>query len=122
MSEFEDKILDNMKYKQILKDNVISNPWLFNYEHEPIKFEGSGDKTGTVYTHTYGVDDGVMVVPSIMYNEESGKLEHHKDAWGESTKRGYGIHFPTEEEGNKFAEWLHNYHEISGKNKENYEL
>ena len=27
-----DKILDNMKFRQVMKDNMLNSPWLFNYE------------------------------------------------------------------------------------------
>ena len=32
MNDIEDRVLNNMKFRQVFKDNLLNNHWLLNYE------------------------------------------------------------------------------------------
>jgi hypothetical protein len=114
MNSIEDKILDNMKFRQIFNDNVVNNPWLLNYELGSAEIPGEGE--GTVYS-THGQlegEDQWTVLPTIMEDEE-GKLKYYKDDWKEKALgHGYGIKFNNEDEAERFSKWLSKLHEMTG--------
>ena len=120
----EEEILNNMKFTDIMADNLINQPWLMNYELEPIIFDDSGIP-GTVYSETWEEDGEHYVTPTIMDLEGKGTLKYYgKDGPGYEVARGkgWGIPFSTQGEANDFANWLHEYHQLTGKTQTSYEL
>ena len=119
MSSIEDRVLNNMKFRQVFKDNLVNNPWLLNYEKGSAKIPGKGE--GTVHTTSWQTGENQhTVVPTIMENKE-GSLQHYDDK-DEAFLRGYGITFPSEQEAKDFSIWLHELHQMSGENEQSYEL
>tara|TARA_R100001480_G_C4607273_1_gene164164 strand:+ start:118 stop:492 length:375 start_codon:yes stop_codon:yes gene_type:complete len=124
MSEIEDRVLNNMKFRDILKDNLVNNPWLLNYElgfAELPQSEGGGK--GTVYSaHGQTGKNEYTVLPTIMENKE-GELQFYKNFKDEADKRGYGIKFSSPKEAEDFSIWLHELHQMSGEGDgQSYEL
>ena len=129
MSNIEDKILDNMKFRELVRDNVLTQPWLLNYElgdaRVPIddkESQSSYTGKGTVYSRYWKTGKNEWtVVPSIMENDK-GKLEYYEDD-DEPFKRGYGIKFDNKDEADRFSNWLHELHQMSGEGDgQSYEL
>ena len=119
----EDEVFDNMKFKEIFKDNLVNNPWLLNYELGKADIpahEGGGE--GTVFsTHGQTGKNEYTVIPTIMENGE-GDLQFYENFHDEANKRGYGIKFSNEDEAHRFSVWLHKLHKMSGKSQQSYEL
>ena len=123
MSKSEDKIINNMKFARIFKDNLMNNPWLLNYEkgYADIPKEEGGGK-GTVFsTHAKTGKNSYTVIPTIMENED-GNLQFYKNHWDEAKKRGYGISFSSDKEAKDFSKWLSKFHEMSIENQQSYGL
>ena len=118
-----DEILDNMKFRQVMKDNKLSNPWLFNYELGDAEIpEEEGGGRGTVYSsHGQTGENEYTVIPTIIANDR-GKLEFRKDFKEIANERDWGVKFPTEKEALDFSKWLSKYHEKIGQTDSNYEL
>ena len=124
MNDIEDRVLNNMKFRQVFKDNLLNNPWLLNYEkgYTDIPEKAGGGK-GTVYTmHDKTGKNQYTVRPSIMDNEE-GNLQFYGDnAWDIAGDKGYGITFSSEQEDKDFSKWLSKLHEMSIEKQQSYEL
>ena len=123
MSSEEDKIIENMKFSQIFKKNVVNNPWLLNYEkgYADIPQKEGGGK-GTVYSmHDKTGPNEYQVRPTIMENNQ-GELQFYDNAWKEAGGRGYGIKFSSYKEAEDFSKWLSKLHEMSIENQQSYEL
>ena len=120
----EEEILNNMKFTNIMTDNIVSQPWLMNYEFEGVPMDDG--KTGTVFSETWEEDGRHVVTPTIMEDIDSpGTLKYYgKDGPGyeEARGRGWGIPFENEKEAHDFANWLHGYHQLTGYTKSSYEL
>ena len=119
----EKEILNNMKFTDIMADNIVSQPWLLNYEFEGVPMDEG--KTGTVFSETWEEDGEHYVTPTIMDLEGKGTLKYYgKGGPGYQVARdkGWGISFSTQGEANDFAEWLHKYHKLTGKTQTSYEL
>ena len=112
-----------MKFTDIMADNIVSQPWLLNYELEGVPMKDG--KEGTVYTETWGIDDKHVVVPTIMDLEGKGILKNYGEGGPGrdiALKKGWGIPFEDKTEANDFAKWLHHYHDLTKRTKSSYEL
>ena len=120
----EKEILNNMKFTDIMADNIVNQPWLLNYEFEGVPMDEG--KTGTVFSETWEEDGKHFVTPTIMEDTDSpGNLKYYgKEGPGykEARGRGWGIPFSTEGEANDFSKWLHEYHQLTGRKETSYEL
>ena len=120
----EKEILNNMKFTDIMADNIVSQPWLLNYELEGVPMEDGG--TGTVFSETWEEDGRHFVTPTIMEDmDNQGNLKYYGKkgpGYEEARGRGWGIPFEDKQEAEDFSEWLHHYHDLTKRTKSSYEL
>ena len=120
----EEEILNNMKFTDIMANNMVSQPWLMNYEFEGIPMDDG--KTGTVFSETWEEDGRHFVTPTIMEDiDNPGNLKYYGiegPGYDEARGRGWGIPFENETEANDFSKWLSSYHDLTRNTQTSYEL